>query len=127
MSIFILLLGVSTVACNPLRMSPQISQADLLAQMAAPPAPLILDVRTAEEYAAGHIPGAVNIDVRSLSQYLETHAPPSHHSLVVYCERGIRAQWAERMLVNAGYGPIFHLEGDMVAWRAQSLPLETLP
>ena len=101
-----------------------ISQADLAAQVQANTAPIILDVRTAGEYEAGHIPGAINIHYRELPERIEEVSALGSQEIVVYCERGIRAYFAERTLHEAGFESILHLEGDMVAWRRNNHPIE---
>ena len=42
----------------------------------------------------------------------------------VYCEGGPRTEYAESVLKQAGFEPIYHLEGDMGAWRMSRLPVE---
>ncbi|MEM9451925.1 MAG: rhodanese-like domain-containing protein [Cyanobacteria bacterium P01_E01_bin.6] len=100
-----------------------ISSAELLKLLDDESQPLILDVRTAEEYAAGHIPGAVNIHFRELPDQLDELRLQNPSSIVVYCEVGVRAGIAEQTLEEAGFESIFHLDGDMRAWRSQNLPV----
>ncbi|MEM1256150.1 MAG: rhodanese-like domain-containing protein [Cyanobacteria bacterium P01_H01_bin.21] len=121
--LLVICLCAQLVSCVALA-SDRISQQQLVAQIEAGTAPLILDVRTAKEYEAGHIPGAINIHFRELSERLdEIPGGP----LVVYCERGIRAKIAERTLRNAGVSSVIHLEGDISKWRQNNLPLERKP
>ncbi|MEA5466554.1 rhodanese-like domain-containing protein [Leptothoe sp. PORK10 BA2] len=101
--------------------SAQISQQALVTQIESGAAPFILDVRTAEEYAAGHIPGAINIHFQELGDRLD-ELPDE--PIVVYCERGVRANIAEQTLREAGVDSVLHLEGDMSLWRKNNLPLE---
>lgn len=115
-------LCLQLAACGALaETSAQISQPALVTQIESGNAPLILDVRTAEEYAAGHIPGAINIYFREIGERLD-ELPDG--PIVVYCERGIRANIAEKTLYDAGIDSVFHLEGDISAWRKNNLPLE---
>ena len=87
---------------------------------------LILDVRTEDEFAAGHISGAVNIHFRDLPNHLDDLRAQNPSSIVVYCETGIRAGIAERTLRQAGFKNVLHLEGHMRAWRSQHLPVVRL-
>jgi cytochrome c peroxidase len=90
-----------------------------------PPAgALILDVRTEEEFASGHVPNAVNIPHKELASRLAEVSVAKHAPVVVYCERGGRAGVAETVLDEAGYENVLHLTGDMSEWRAQGLPVE---
>jgi phage shock protein E len=74
---------------------------------------LLIDVRTPEEFASGHIEGAINIPVETLSQRL--NEVPKDSALVVYCRTGNRSATAAQILVTAGYGPVYDL-GGIQAW-----------
>lgn len=101
-----------------------ISQAELVSQMQLNQPPLILDVRTQREYNAGHIPGAINIEFRELKKRIGEIENHRDNPVVVYCEHGIRARVAESTLKQANFQLIFYLEGDMSAWRNNSLPID---
>ncbi len=89
-----------------------------------PPNALVLDVRTAEEFAQGHVPRAINIPHDELGErHAELGVSPDRE-IVVYCERGGRASKAESVLREAGYTNVLHLAGDMRAWREQGRPIE---
>ena len=83
----------------------------------------ILDVRTQEEYASGHVPGALHIPHDEVATRLEEVGADRDRTLVVYCERGGRAMQAEEALRAAGYTDVRHLEGDMRGWREAGLPV----
>ncbi|MBW2448191.1 MAG: rhodanese-like domain-containing protein [Deltaproteobacteria bacterium] len=87
-------------------------------------APLVLDVRTPDEFAAGHVPGATNIPFDEIATHLAEVEPYRDRGVVVYCERGRRAGAAERELRAAGFGDVRQIEGHMSAWRASNLPVE---
>lgn len=89
-----------------------------------PPGALILDVRTKEEFASGHVPNAVNIPHTELSSRISELTVAKDGPVVVYCERGGRAGQATIVLDEAGYENILHLSGDMSGWRAKGLPVE---
>lgn len=73
---------------------------------------LLLDVRTPEEYAGGHIAGARNIPVHELAAQLS--GLPRDRDVVVYCRSGGRSAAAAGMLVRAGFR-VLDL-GPMHAW-----------
>nr|WP_298725510.1 rhodanese-like domain-containing protein [uncultured Steroidobacter sp.] len=104
---------------------PKIDQASLLKRIEKKDASLvILDVRTPEEFAAGHVPGAINIPYTHLPSRISEVADAADKDIVVYCEVGVRAeQGAERLREN-GFTKLLHLDGDMQAWQAQKRPLE---
>ena len=86
-------------------------------------APVVIDVRTPDEYASGHIPGAVNIPFDQVAQRIaEIDAP---HGVALYCMVGPRARKGESALLAAGYEKIFHLDGGLAAWQAADLPVES--
>ncbi len=87
-----------------------------------PKAPFVLDVRTAEEYVAGHVPGAVNIPHDQLASRLAE--VPRDRDLVLYCRSGRRVQMAADVLAGSGYDRLEHLQGDMPAWANQGRPVE---
>ena len=80
---------------------------------------LLLDVRTPEEFADGHIPGAINISVQTLSDRL--NEVPQDRPIVIYCRSGNRSAQAATILSNAGYSNIYDM-GSLGAWTAAGLP-----
>jgi phage shock protein E len=74
----------------------------------------LVDVRTPAEFAAGHIPGAVNIPLQELEQRLGEFEP-KHAPIVVYCRSGNRSSSAARTLKAAGYAAVHDL-GAMSRW-----------
>lgn len=81
----------------------------------------LIDVRTAEEFATGHIPGAVNIPLQELGQRLNEVA--ADQPLVLYCRSGNRSTQAATLLSGQGYTGIYNL-GGISAWQAAGLPVE---
>jgi rhodanese-related sulfurtransferase len=85
---------------------------------------LVLDVRPAEEYAAGHVPGAVSIPVADLRQRLKEL--PKNKEIVAYC-RGTFCAFAPeaaRYLAKKGYRTSV-LDSGLPDWEAAGLPVET--
>jgi phage shock protein E len=74
----------------------------------------LVDVRTREEFAAGHLPGAVNIPVQELDRRM-AELEPKGEPLVLYCRSGSRSGRAARMLKGAGYSAVHDL-GAMSRW-----------
>lgn len=63
------------------------------------PGAVLLDVRTKEEYAAGHIPGSINLPLSSI----EDISLSREHPLFVYCQSGMRSRAACAQLARRGY------------------------
>ncbi len=102
--------------------APSITPAELQSRRDSGDAPVVIDVRTPEEFATGHIPGAVNITFDQVAGRIsEVDAP---HGVALYCMVGPRARKGEAALLASGYTPVLHLEGGLAAWQAAGLPLE---
>jgi phage shock protein E len=85
---------------------------------------LVLDVRTPEEFAAGHVPGAVNIPHDQLPNRIAEITNAKHKDVVVYCRTGRRAAIAEETLAAQGFKSVMHLEGDMLKWNEEQRAVE---
>ena len=85
---------------------------------------VVLDVRSAEEYSEGHIEGAINIPHTEIEEQLE-RLRSIDKTIVVHCRSGYRAGKAESIMDKNGITNFVHLEGDMLGWQKQSLPLVT--
>lgn len=106
--------------------APRISQEDLLARLEKKdPGVVVLDVRTAAEYAAGHVPGARNVSHDELAGRLGELTGLRDKDVVLYCRSGRRTALAEDVLRKAGFTKLLHLDGDFIAWQAQQRPVET--
>jgi rhodanese-related sulfurtransferase len=101
------------------------TQSALLDRLDDADAPLVVDVRTTGEYQRGHVPGAVNIPYQQIGARLSELGEVNGRDIVLYCEAGPRAQRAEQTLRAAGFERLYHLDGDMSAWRRSQLPVET--
>lgn len=105
--------------------TPLISADALEARLAAAPADMtVLDVRTVEEFAAGHVPGARNIPVAELEARIAELAAVRDRDLVVYCRTGRRSATALEILKANGFQRLLHLEGDMQGWSGSARRVE---
>ena len=80
------------------------------------PGTTVVDVRTPAEFAQGHLPGAVNIDVSSpdFTQQLTALDPAAPYA--VYCRSGNRSAAALAQMAAAGFTAAYHLDGGVGAW-----------
>jgi rhodanese-related sulfurtransferase len=118
---------LSTVGCRDAAEAgcpAQVRPAELAERVRTRAAPLILDVRSRREYAAGHVPGAVNIPYDELAGRLGELGIGKSDELVVYCLNGKRAGLAKQVLAQAGYTSVCGLDGQMRAWHGGGYPLE---
>ena len=83
---------------------------------------LILDVRSAEEFATGHLQNAKHIPLPELSTRLKELEKSKTATIITICERGTRAASAASLLKKAGFEQVFILDGGVSAWKSQGLP-----
>jgi rhodanese-related sulfurtransferase len=74
----------------------------------------LVDVRTPDEFTAGHLPGAINIPVQDLERRM-AELEAKEKPIVLYCRSGFRSGSAARMLKRAGYAEVHDL-GSMTRW-----------
>lgn len=84
----------------------------------------IIDVRTPEEFAAGHIEGAININLEGGSFSTEIASLDPSAAYIVYCQSGRRSAIAAETMVAAGFTEI-HDMGGIADWIAAGLPVVT--
>ena len=83
---------------------------------------LILDVRSAEEFATGHLQNAKHIPLPELSTRLKEIEKSKTSTVITVCERGTRSSSAASLLTKAGFEQVFILDGGVSAWKSQGLP-----
>lgn len=120
-------LGALGMAQTAATETPLIDAAELVDRVARGEDLVILDVRSPEEFAAGHVPGAINIPHGEMGDRLEEIAALGNLEIVLYCRSGRRAGIAADVLRGAGYERLLHLDGDMLGWQARQLPVVREP
>ena len=90
------------------------------------PAPIVLDVRGADEFARelGHIAGARNIPLADLQQRVDEIDRSRTGSVVLVCKTQMRSAKAAAVLKETGFRDVSVLRGGMVEWRRQQRPVE---
>jgi phage shock protein E len=102
--------------------SPSIQPADYKTRYMDPKLPhTLIDVRTADEFKGGHIPGSINIAVNDLNAKL--NKIPKDKPVIVYCQSGSRSSQAARTLLAAGYTEVYDM-GGIGGWQRQGLPVK---
>lgn len=86
---------------------------------------VVLDVRTASEFAEGHIEGAINLD-QAQSDFMEKAqaALPVEKKIAIYCRSGRRSANAAGRLADVGYKCV-NLKGGIIAWKEADKPVAT--
>ena len=114
----VLLFAAQAIAQTPARLDPAAFQV-----RAQQDKVLLIDVRTPEEYAKGHLAGSRNIDwldngFMAVVGKLDHKAP-----VLLYCAVGGRSEEAAAALRKAGFTDVHDMEGGINAWKAQGLPI----
>ena len=79
---------------------------------------VILDVRTPEEFAAGHLPDAININVEASDFATKVAGLDESTETLVYCQTGNRSGVATDQMADLGFTDISDLQGGIEAWAA---------
>ncbi len=91
--------------------------------LADSPGTVVIDVRTPQEYAEGHLANAINIDVSSDAFDQRIDELDRDVTYAIYCRSGNRSQDAMTRMKSAGFGSLAHLEGGIEAWADAGLPV----
>lgn len=84
-----------------------------------------IDVRTPQEFSAGHIENAVNIDFKSSNFETEIEKLDSKKPIIIYCRSGRRSAASTNTLSKAGFTEIYDLKGGVLNWKKQGNKLVT--
>jgi rhodanese-related sulfurtransferase len=84
---------------------------------------ILLDVRTAGEFAAGHLEGAINIDVEGMTFEGEIASLDNTKTYAIYCQSGRRSRIAIDTMNEAGFTKLFNLDQGIGSWQAAGLPV----
>lgn len=85
----------------------------------------VIDVRSAEQFAAGHIIDARNIAHDQLATQADSLKKYREKPVIVYCDTGATAGTAAKSLAAAGFTKVLNLTGGLNAWRQDNLPVVT--
>ena len=96
----------------------QINMSEAVEMMASESDYIILDVRRPDEFAAGHIPNAVNIPNESIGADEIDELPDKDRLILVYCRSGNRSKQASEKLVRLGYTNIVEF-GGILDWKGE--------
>ena len=84
----------------------------------------IIDVRSAAEFTANRIKGALNIDVKALDFAKKIAKLDKEGVYLVYCRGGVRSARAMNLMKEAGFKTVYNLGGGLKNWQAEKRPLE---
>jgi rhodanese-related sulfurtransferase len=96
----------------------QITMDEAVTMMAQETGYIILDVRRPDEFAAGHIPNAINVPNESIGTDEIPELPDKNQLIMVYCRSGRRSKEASEKLVKLGYTNIVEF-GGILDWKGE--------
>src|SRR5947208_10156327 len=87
---------------------------------------VVIDVREAEEWSTGHIPGAKHVPKSYLESRIEGAAPDRDQHVILYCQSGNRSAWAARTLIeDFGYENVESMTGGFTLWKDRGYEVDT--
>jgi phage shock protein E len=118
------LLALAAVAAHAGDAPDMISPEDLAARLRAKQSLTVIDVRTPEEFATVHVPGALNIPYDHIAERIGELDQARGGPVVVYCRTGRRSGIAQQTLRSKGFANVLHLDGDLPGWQAHGYAVE---
>ena len=113
--------GLADMPWAMLTSTPDIPQVDVEALQTRRPDVVLLDVREREEYAHGHVPGAINLPQADLASQLDQ--VPRDRPVFVICQSGSRSLRSAQFLAQMGFHAVASVSGATEAWCAAGNPL----
>jgi rhodanese-related sulfurtransferase len=98
---------------------------ELIQKRARNPQFVILDVRTPEEFAQGHLSGAVNVNLMAPDFERRLGALDRGKTYLVYCRTGNRSTKAIQAMGRLGFRSVYHMFEGIVGWQKKGFPLST--
>jgi rhodanese-related sulfurtransferase len=103
----------------------EIQPGDLVLATKSPSPPLLVDVRSEEEYRSGHVVGALWAPLGQLGDFVAAHPVPVERTIVTICAHGWRSAMGATEIAARGHQRVSSLAGGTAGWRALGLPIET--
>lgn len=116
-------IGADALRAQPLATVEQVAAPAAIGTLRA--GATIIDVRAADEFASGHIEGALHLPLGRLEEHLDEI--PRDRPLVVQCQAGARSAIAASLLAAHGMEKVRNLVGGIAAWRDAGLPVVSNP
>ena len=102
-----------------------ITAEELLAVLVEGSGPVVVDVRGTGSYERDHLPGALSVPSKTISESTEFLEKYRERGVVLYCGNGRRSSAFSRRLTEAGFRKVYVLEGSLRNWRFSGYPLES--
>lgn len=124
-SIYLLLafLGLVLSSCQSQAVTGSVDAITFSTKINTTKNPVVLDVRTPEEYAGGYIDNAINIDFYKPSFKEDIKKLDKDKTYFVYCQAGGRSKSAFEIMKKEGFAKVYELNGGVSEWQSSNLPL----
>jgi len=129
--VWVMMVVLSVCATAPLAAGTRFSEVtvdqarELIQKRAGKAEFVILDVRTPEEFAEGHISGAVNVNLLPPDFESRLGALDRAKTYLVYCRSGNRSAKAIQAMNRLGFRSVYHMFEGIVGWQKKGFPLST--
>jgi len=118
-------LVVSVAACSSASAATEDVNVEEFASVIEGPGIVILDVRTPEEFAQGHIAGSININVESPDFTSKVEQLDKSQTYAVYCRSGRRSGVATQQMESLGFTSLYNMNGGVIDWAGAGFELVT--
>lgn len=118
-------LVVSVAACSSASAATEDVNVQEFASVIEGPGIVILDVRTPEEFAQGHIAGSININVESPDFTSKVEQLDKSQTYAVYCRSGRRSGVATQQMESLGFTSLYNMDGGVIDWAGAGFELVT--
>lgn len=85
---------------------------------------VVVDVSDPGDYKKAHIPDAVNLPAKSLSDDLKAMEKHKNKNVILVCRMGNKSQSVAKRLIRSGFEKVYVLSGGMAAWEKENLPVK---
>lgn len=119
-----ILMGAASFAQTAVKDSINVISIAEFEKMATKKKNMVVDVRTPEEVAEGHLAGSVNINFLGEGFQQEISKLNKNKTYLLYCKSGNRTRKAADQMQKAGFKHVYMLEGGITAWNAAGKPVE---
>lgn len=85
--------------------------------------PVVIDIRTKDEFDEGHLPGALNVDFLSPEFKKTLQTLDKSKTYLVYCQSGGRSGRSMKAFRDGGFAKVYHMNAGFSAWQAAGKPV----
>lgn len=119
-----LLFGAASIAQTAEKDSIDVISIEEFEKMAAKKKNMVVDVRTPEEVAEGHLAGSLNINFLGENFAQEIETLNKKKTYLIYCRTGNKSRKAADLMEKAGFKHVYMLDGGITAWNQAGKPIE---